>query len=174
MVNFPDFEEQFEIFENLGSLHVSINMANVARYPERSRLLLTGLGLPILHKVRAQWGVFLPPPKPHRQMTFDPACLQLHLKPLVIAPSPSTCAWTQVRACLREGQSRFQTACREPHGQLLPRQPSVCPVLTLPLRLLPLLLLLLLQVKGAKAADEAPAEAESTEGEEDELESDEE
>lgn len=52
MANFPDFEEQFEIFENLGSLHVSINLANVSAAPERSRLLLTGLQLPILHKVK--------------------------------------------------------------------------------------------------------------------------
>jgi hypothetical protein len=48
MVNFPDFEEQFEIFENLGALHVSINMANVSRVPNRGQLLLTGLQLPIL------------------------------------------------------------------------------------------------------------------------------
>jgi hypothetical protein len=48
MVNFPDFEEQFEIFENLGALHVSINMANVSRAPNRAQLLLTGLQLPIL------------------------------------------------------------------------------------------------------------------------------
>lgn len=48
MVNFPDFEEQFEIFENLGALHVSINMANVSRAPNRGQLLLTGLQLPIL------------------------------------------------------------------------------------------------------------------------------
>jgi hypothetical protein len=51
MVNFPDFEEQFEIFENLGALHVSINMRNVAKAPLRSQLLLTGLQLPILNKV---------------------------------------------------------------------------------------------------------------------------
>jgi len=52
MVNFPDFEEQFEIFENLASLHVSINMANASKAPMRSQLLLTGLQLPILHKVK--------------------------------------------------------------------------------------------------------------------------
>jgi hypothetical protein len=52
MVNFPDFEEQFEIFENLGSLHVSINLVNVSRAPARAQLLLTGLQLPILSKVR--------------------------------------------------------------------------------------------------------------------------
>lgn len=52
MVNFPDFEEQFEIFENLGSLHVSINLANVSRAPARAQLLLTGLQMPILSKVK--------------------------------------------------------------------------------------------------------------------------
>lgn len=53
MVNFPDFEEQFEIFENLGALHVSVNLANVSRAPTaRAQLLLTGLQLPILSKVR--------------------------------------------------------------------------------------------------------------------------
>lgn len=57
MVNFPDFEEQFEIFENLGALHVSINIANATRGSKRgsgsssrSQLLLTGLQLPILNK----------------------------------------------------------------------------------------------------------------------------
>lgn len=46
MINFPDFEEQFEVFENLGSLHVSINMRNSSK--QRSMLLLTGLQLPVL------------------------------------------------------------------------------------------------------------------------------
>jgi hypothetical protein len=54
MVNFPDFEEQFELFEELGALHVSINMAGVSRAHARSQLLLTGLQLPILNKVRGE------------------------------------------------------------------------------------------------------------------------
>jgi hypothetical protein len=55
MVNFPDFEEQFEIFENLAGLHVSINIADSSggrvrgrRQRQRNTLLLTGLQLPIL------------------------------------------------------------------------------------------------------------------------------
>lgn len=50
MINFPDFEEQFEIFENLQSLHVSVNMANTQGHKGRSQLLMTGLQLPMLAK----------------------------------------------------------------------------------------------------------------------------
>jgi hypothetical protein len=48
LINFPDFEEQYEIFEALGSLHISINMAGTAGQRGRSQLLMTGLQLPML------------------------------------------------------------------------------------------------------------------------------
>ncbi len=48
MINFPDFEEQFEIFENLQSLHVSVNLTNTQGHKGRSQLLMTGLQLPML------------------------------------------------------------------------------------------------------------------------------
>lgn len=48
IINFPDFEEQFEIFENLQSLHVSVNLANTQGHKGRSQLLMTGLQLPML------------------------------------------------------------------------------------------------------------------------------
>jgi hypothetical protein len=50
VINFPDFEEQYEIFEALGSLHISINMAGTAGQRGRSQLLMTGLQLPMLQK----------------------------------------------------------------------------------------------------------------------------
>lgn len=50
MANFPDYEEMFETFEELGGMHVSIVMDNVARRPERTQLLLTGLQLPVFAK----------------------------------------------------------------------------------------------------------------------------
>ncbi|KAF6253081.1 ribosomal protein L5 domain-containing protein [Scenedesmus sp. NREL 46B-D3] len=50
VINFPDFEEQYEIFEALGSLHFSINMAGTAGQRGRSQLLMTGLQLPMLQK----------------------------------------------------------------------------------------------------------------------------
>jgi hypothetical protein len=50
VINFPDFEEQYEIFEALGSLHISINMAGTAGTRGRSQLLMTGLQLPMLQK----------------------------------------------------------------------------------------------------------------------------
>lgn len=50
LINFPDFEEQFEIFENLQSLHVSVNLANTQGHKGRSQLLMTGLQLPMLAK----------------------------------------------------------------------------------------------------------------------------
>ena len=56
MINFPDFEEQFEIFENLQSLHISINMANTQGHKGRSQLLMTGLQLPMLAKKGAGLG----------------------------------------------------------------------------------------------------------------------
>ena len=59
MVNFPDYEEMFETFENLGSLDVSLVLRNVAKRPGRSRVLLTGLQLPVLarrHQVEVAEG----------------------------------------------------------------------------------------------------------------------
>ena len=56
MINFPDFEEQFEIFENLQSLHISINMANTQGHKGRSQLLMTGLQLPMIAKKGAGLG----------------------------------------------------------------------------------------------------------------------
>jgi hypothetical protein len=50
VINFPDFEEQYEIFESLGSLHISINMDGTAGQKGRSQLLMTGLQLPMLQK----------------------------------------------------------------------------------------------------------------------------
>ena len=47
MINFPDYEDAFETFENLGSMQVSVVMDNVSRRPARSRTLLTGLQVPL-------------------------------------------------------------------------------------------------------------------------------
>lgn len=48
MVNLPDYEEMFETFENLGSLDVNLTLRGVAKKGGRSRVLLTGLQLPVL------------------------------------------------------------------------------------------------------------------------------
>ncbi len=48
MVNLPDYEEMFETFENLGSLDVNLTLRGVAKKAGRSRVLLTGLQLPVL------------------------------------------------------------------------------------------------------------------------------
>lgn len=54
-MNFPDFEEQFEVFENLASMNVNIALDNTAKKPARTQLLLTGLQLPVLpRKKRAK------------------------------------------------------------------------------------------------------------------------
>jgi hypothetical protein len=50
MINFPDFEEMFEIFEALRSLHVTVVMQNVSKRPHRSQLLMTGLQMPLLRR----------------------------------------------------------------------------------------------------------------------------
>ncbi|WIA12542.1 hypothetical protein OEZ85_006203 [Tetradesmus obliquus] len=50
LINFPDFEEQYEIFEALGSLHISVNMAGTQGRRGRSQLLMSGLQLPMLQK----------------------------------------------------------------------------------------------------------------------------
>lgn len=50
MINFPDYEEAFETFENLGSMQVTIVMDNVQKQRERSRVLLTGLQVPLFTK----------------------------------------------------------------------------------------------------------------------------
>ena len=48
MINFPDFEEMFETFEALTSMHVTVVMQNVSKRPKRSQLLMTGLQMPLL------------------------------------------------------------------------------------------------------------------------------
>jgi phage portal protein BeeE len=53
MINFPDFEEQYEIFENLTSMHVSINLGSVSKARQRSMLLMSGLQLPMFDKKAA-------------------------------------------------------------------------------------------------------------------------
>jgi ribosomal protein L5 len=50
MVNLPDYEEMFETFENLGALDVNLTLSGVARRPGRSRVLLTGLQVPLLER----------------------------------------------------------------------------------------------------------------------------
>lgn len=69
MINFPDFEEQFEIFENLQSLHVSINLANTQGHKGRSQLLMTGLQLPML----ARKGEVLGEPEQQQEAAADAA-----------------------------------------------------------------------------------------------------
>jgi ribosomal protein L5 len=59
MSNLPDFAEMYETFENLGSLDVNLVLSGVAKRPGRSRVLLTGLQLPVLarrHQVGAADG----------------------------------------------------------------------------------------------------------------------
>ncbi len=57
MANFPDFEELFETFEGLGGMHVNIVMDNVARRPQRTLALLTGLQLPVFARRRRPDGL---------------------------------------------------------------------------------------------------------------------
>ncbi len=52
MANYPDFEELYETFENLGGFHVNVKLSNVALAPAQTRLLLTGLQLPVFAKRR--------------------------------------------------------------------------------------------------------------------------
>lgn len=56
LINFPEFEEQYEIFESLGSLHVSVQMQPKGKKAAWSQLLLTGLQLPVLAKRRGGSG----------------------------------------------------------------------------------------------------------------------
>jgi hypothetical protein len=57
MGNFPDFEDQYEMFEALRVMHVTITMDGVAKSPAYTQMLLTSLGLPLLRRMKVVGGV---------------------------------------------------------------------------------------------------------------------
>lgn len=57
MGNFPDFEDQYEMFEALRVMHVTITMEGVSKSPAYTQMLLTALGLPLLRRLKVVGGV---------------------------------------------------------------------------------------------------------------------
>jgi hypothetical protein len=57
MGNFPDFEDQYEMFEALRVMHVTITMDGVSKSPAYTQMLLTAMGLPLLRRIKVVGGV---------------------------------------------------------------------------------------------------------------------